>query len=446
MHMQSGKKHFLRRGSTMRNDEMFYFSMESARWRGRIPPFPSLFARGTWRFALAFLLIAGRLQAADREATYREARMKMVKECIEREGIRNHRVLESMRTVPRHEFVLPANKNQAYQDTALAIGHKQTISPPFVVAYMTETIDPQPGDKVLEIGTGSGYQAAILSGLVKEVYTIEIVEELGKTAAERLRKLGYDNVHCKIGDGYLGWEEHAPFDKIIVTCSPENVPQPLIDQLNDGGKLLIPLGERYQQVFHLFEKREGKLVATKLIPTLFVPMTGESEKNRTVKPDPLNPKILNPGFEEDENGDGIADHWHYQRQANLDDREAQEGKWCLHLENREPGRVAQGLQGMAVDGAQIGFLQIRVKHKTKGVRFGKEPYERPGLYFHFYDDQRRDISNQLVGPWQGTSDWKTDIKTIPVPLKAREMIVRVGLNGGTGDLWIDDIQMSTKPR
>jgi protein-L-isoaspartate(D-aspartate) O-methyltransferase len=337
-------------------------------------------------------------------------------------------------------------KAQAYQDTALPIGHQQTISPPFVVAYMTETIDPQPGEKVLEIGTGSGYQAAILSDLVKEVYTIEIVEELGKAAAERLKKLGYKNVFCKIGDGYLGWEEHAPFDKIIVTCSPENVPQPLIDQLADGGKLLIPLGERYQQVFHLFEKRDGELVATKLIPTLFVPMTGESERNRTVKPDPLNPKILNPGFEEDANGDGIADHWHYQRQANLDDREAQEGKWCLRLENHEPGRVAQGLQGMAIDGSQIGFLQVRIRYKVKGVRFGRETYERPGLYFHFYDDQRRDVSNQLVGPWQGSSGWKTDIKTIPVPLKAREMIVRVGLNGGTGELWVDDIQMTPKPR
>src|SRR5581483_9449123 len=149
-------------------------------------------------------------------------------------------------------------------------GDKQTISPPYIVAYMTELLDPQPDDKVLEIGTGSGYQAAVLSPLVKEVYTIEIVESLGKAAAKRLKDLKYKNVFCKVGDGYLGWPEHAPFDKIIVTCSPENVPKPLVEQLKDGGKMIIPLGERYQQVFHLFEKQNGELKATRLGNTLFV--------------------------------------------------------------------------------------------------------------------------------------------------------------------------------
>jgi protein-L-isoaspartate(D-aspartate) O-methyltransferase len=333
----------------------------------------------------------------------RDARLQMVTDSIEREGITNVRVLQAMRTVPRHEFVPSALKKQAYYDTALAIGERQTISPPFIVAYMTETIDPQPSDKVLEIGTGSGYQAAVLSDLVKDVYTIEIVERLGKTAAERLKKLGYKNVHCKIGDGYLGWEEHAPFDKIIVTCSPEDVPKPLVEQLAEGGKLLIPLGERYQQVFHLFEKQDGKLVATRLIPTLFVPMTGESEKNRQIKPDPRHPQLLNASFEEDENEDGLADHWHYQRQSQLDAEEAQDGKQCLHLANQDPDRMAQ-------------------------------------------DDQRREITHTFFGPWTGTKDWKSNQKAIPVPLKAKELIVRVGLNGATGELWVDDLHMTTKPR
>ncbi|HLQ45679.1 MAG TPA: protein-L-isoaspartate O-methyltransferase, partial [Planctomycetaceae bacterium] len=145
---------------------------------------------------------------------FRELRHKMVTECIEREGIRDPRVLAAMRTVPRHEFVKPGLVREAYHDTALPIGHQQTISPPFVVAYMTETIEPKETDRVLEIGTGSGYQAAVLSDLVSEVYTIEIVEPLGKEAEKRLTKLGYKNVHCKVGDGYLGWPEHAPFDKI----------------------------------------------------------------------------------------------------------------------------------------------------------------------------------------------------------------------------------------
>ena len=141
---------------------------------------------------------------------------------------------------------------------ALPIGEQQTISPPFIVAYMTQEIDPQPTDRVLEIGTGSGYQAAMLSPLVKEVYTIEIVEPLGKRAARTLKRLGYKNVFAKVGDGYLGWPEAAPFDKIIVTCSPEKVPQPLVDQLKDGGLMIVPVGERYQQNLYLFRKHERR--------------------------------------------------------------------------------------------------------------------------------------------------------------------------------------------
>lgn len=376
----------------------------------------------------------------------RDARLQMVTDSIEREGITNQRVLQAMRTVPRHEFVPSALKKQAYYDTALAIGERQTISPPFVVAYMTETIDPQSSDKVLEIGTGSGYQAAVLSDLVKEVYTIEIVERLGKTAAERLKKLGYENVHCKIGDGYLGWEEHAPFDKIIVTCSPEDVPKPLVEQLAEGGKLLIPLGERYQQVFHLFEKKDGKLVATRLIPTLFVPMTGESEKNRRIKPDPRHPQLLNASFEDDENQDGLADHWHYQRQTKLDTEQAQDGKYCLYVSNQDPDRMGQALQGMAIDGESIGLLVVKAKYKTREAKSGTESYEKPGMYFHFYDDQRREITHTFFGPWTGTKDWRSNQKAIPVPLKAKELIVRVGLNGATGELWVDDLHMTTKPR
>jgi protein-L-isoaspartate(D-aspartate) O-methyltransferase len=262
---------------------------------------------------VALSLLVSEVALAQKADQFKEAREKMVVEYIQREGVTNPRVLASMRQVPRHEFVDRTQRPLAYNDSSLPIGYKQTISPPFVVAYMTETLDPQPTDRVLEIGTGSGFQAAVLANLVKDVYSIEIVEPLGKQAAERLKRLKYDNVVTKVGDGYLGWEEHAPFDKIIVTCSPEKVPQPLIDQLKEGGKLLIPLGERYQQVFHLYEKKEDKLISTKLISTLFVPMTGKSEDQREIKPDPLHPKILNGGFEEDSNNDGYADHWHHLR-------------------------------------------------------------------------------------------------------------------------------------
>ncbi|MCH8870088.1 MAG: protein-L-isoaspartate(D-aspartate) O-methyltransferase, partial [Chloroflexi bacterium] len=177
---------------------------------------------------LAMTMMSTRDAPAQQRDRMRESRLRMVEEYLVKEGIRNLRVLSAMRRVPRHEFVRASLQSQAYFDSALPIGYKQTISPPFIVAYMTQTIDPRRGEKVLEIGTGSGYQAAVLSHLCKEVYSIEIVKGLGRAAGQRLRRLGYKNVTTKIGDGYKGWPDHAPFDKIIVTCSPEKIPTPLV--------------------------------------------------------------------------------------------------------------------------------------------------------------------------------------------------------------------------
>lgn len=221
-----------------------------------------------------------------------------LEELIPTKELRNVRVLKAMARIPRAEFVTKEFREYAYQDAALPIGDGQTISAPFIVAYMTETLDPQPTDRVLEIGTGSGYQAAVLSCLVSEVYTIEIVKNLGRRAAETLKKLEYDNVFVRVGDGYQGWPEAAPFDKIIVTCSPEDVPQPLLDQLKEGGKLIIPVGERYQQYFVLCEKKDGKIERKELIPICFVPMTGEAEEKREVTPDPTQIQLAGGGFEE----------------------------------------------------------------------------------------------------------------------------------------------------
>lgn len=376
----------------------------------------------------------------------REAREKMVTEYIEREGIKNPRVLSSMRQVPRHEFMPLAQRQHAYFDAALAIGHKQTISPPFIVAYMTEAIDPQPDDVVLEIGTGSGYQAAVLANLVKEVYSIEIVEPLAKSAEERLSRLGYRNVHVKAGDGYLGWPEHAPFDKIIVTCSPEDVPKALVEQLKEGGKMIVPLGERYNQVFHLLVKQNGRLEAQRLINTLFVPMTGASEDARNIQPDPLKPGIRNSGFEIDQNEDGYPDGWHYQRLVEVVAGAGPDGSPCAYFKSEEAGRPAQSLQGMAIDGNRIGSLQISAKYKLTSSAFGTQPQEKPALVLHFYDDQRRVIAEPVIGPWFDTSDWTTVSKTIAVPQKARELILRVGLNGATGELWVDDVTLTPQPR
>jgi len=208
-------------------------------------------------------------------------RRAMVSEQIEERGIKDRRVLGAMEKVPRHEFVPEKYRPFAYGDYPLPIGEGQTISQPYVVALMTECLSLESDDKVLEVGTGSGYQAAILSELAGEVYTIEILEPLAKRAEELLQKLGYRNVKVKRGDGYLGWEEYAPFDGIIVTCAPDHIPQPLIEQLAEGGRMVIPVGEtHFPQVLKLVEKREGKLTAQNVIPVSFVPMTGEEIEKR----------------------------------------------------------------------------------------------------------------------------------------------------------------------
>lgn len=204
-------------------------------------------------------------------------RNEMVKTQLEGHGIHNPYVLNAMRKVPRH-LLVPGNVRQlAYADGPLPIGYGQTISQPYIVAFMTEAIDPKPGMKVLEIGTGSGYQAAVLGEIVGEVYTIEIVEPLGTKAKKDLEKLGYKNVHVRVGDGYKGWPEQAPFDAIIVTAAPEKVPQPLKDQLKEGGKMIIPVGSNTDtQELRLLEKRKGKIRTTSLLPVRFVPFTRDT--------------------------------------------------------------------------------------------------------------------------------------------------------------------------
>jgi len=205
-------------------------------------------------------------------------RENMVKNQIQARGVSDERVLEAMRKVPRHFFVSENLQRRAYQDEPLPIGHDQTISQPYIVAYMTEQIDIDENEKVLEIGTGSGYQAAILGEIAKEVYTIEIIPDLGEKAREVLRKLNYDNVHVKVGDGYAGWPEAAPFDAIIVTAAPDHIPQPLIDQLNIGGHMMIPVGE-FSQDLILLERTEKGVEQKRKIPVRFVPMTGEAEEH-----------------------------------------------------------------------------------------------------------------------------------------------------------------------
>jgi protein-L-isoaspartate(D-aspartate) O-methyltransferase len=206
-------------------------------------------------------------------------RNRMVDRHLVERGIKNKRVLEAFRTVPRHRFLPPGTRRLAYDDESIPIGEGQTITPPYDVAFMTEVLDPKPTDRVYEVGTGSGYQSAILSRLVKEVYSVEIHAPLGKRAAEVHKEVGYTNIHTRIGDGYEGWPDAAPFDAIIVTCAPEKIPQPLIDQLKDGGRMVIPLAkDRFTQSVFLVEKHGDELTRRELKPTLFVPMTGRAQK------------------------------------------------------------------------------------------------------------------------------------------------------------------------
>jgi len=204
------------------------------------------------------------------------ARLRMVERHLVERGIKNPRVLDAFRTVPRHRFLPPKSQRLAYDDESINIGEGQTITPPYDVAFMTEVLDPKPSDRVYEVGTGSGYQSSILSRLVKDVYSVEIHRKLGERAASVHKDLGYTNIHTRIGDGYEGWPDAAPFDAIIVTCAPQKIPQPLVDQLREGGRIVIPLGDRFTQSLHLLVKRGGKLIDKELKPTLFVPMTGRA--------------------------------------------------------------------------------------------------------------------------------------------------------------------------
>lgn len=215
---------------------------------------------------------------ADAPDSFAEQRSRMVAQTIEARGVKDPRVLEAMRRAPRHELVPESIRHRSYEDTPLPIGFDQTISQPFIVAAMTEAADLSPGEKVLEVGTGSGYQAIVLAELGVDIYSIEIVEPLAKRTHELLAKLGYTRLNLRIGDGYRGWPEAAPFDAIIVTAAPEQVPQPLIDQLAIGGRLVIPVGKAGEQQLKVIVKDAKGTTSETLMDVRFVPMTGEAQK------------------------------------------------------------------------------------------------------------------------------------------------------------------------
>lgn len=209
------------------------------------------------------------------EVDTRVLRKKMVETQIKARGIKDEKVLAAMEKVERHRFVPERYREVAYEDTPLPIGEGQTISQPYIVGLMTELLELKGNEKVLEIGTGSGYQAAILAELARDVYTIEIIKVLAERAEKRLKESGYKNIKVKYGDGYLGWKENAPFDGIIITCAPPYIPKPLLEQLAEGGRMVIPVGDYYQEL-KLVRKVHGKIIEKSIAPVRFVPMTGKA--------------------------------------------------------------------------------------------------------------------------------------------------------------------------
>jgi protein-L-isoaspartate(D-aspartate) O-methyltransferase len=226
------------------------------------------------------LLLLFASECVPQENNFSGLREQMVRTQLKARGIENRQVLDAFREVERHRFVLPRYVSMAYQDSPLPIDEGQTISQPYIVAFMTEALELKKDDKVLEIGTGSGYQAAILAEIVDSVYTIEIFEKLGKKAKSLFDELGYKNIYTKIGDGYKGWPEHAPFDAIIVTCAPNDVPEPLKNQLAEGGRMIIPVGGDAVQQLILLKKRREKIRQESILPVRFVPMLDPEGKKR----------------------------------------------------------------------------------------------------------------------------------------------------------------------
>jgi len=409
---------------------------------------------------LTFLFKSAQANADD---LYAMAREQLVRDRIATAGVTDERVLRSMRTTPRHEFVPHSQRTRAYLDMALPIGDSQTISSPFIVAMMTQAIEPKETDIVLEIGTGSGYQAAILSPLVKHVYSIEIVEELGRRAAQDLERLGYENVSTRVGDGFLGWKDAAPFDKIIVTCSPEKVPEPLVEQLREGGMMVIPVGRRYQQTLYLMTKKDGKLIRKTLRPTLFVPMTGEAEEERVVQPDAANPVVVNGNFETfpEENDSEIVDFvpgWYYGRQlehvkvdtistssstenTSIDRSNRSRSRGFVRFENETPNLSSHLLQGIPIDGREVSMIKLSGKIQIKNVIAGPEPDTLPMIAISLYDEQRRDLGTFWIGPYKGTRSWREVSRMVRIPVQTREAILRIGLFGATGQADFDDISI-----
>jgi protein-L-isoaspartate(D-aspartate) O-methyltransferase len=432
-------------------------------------------------FALIIPILWGGLARATdltSDAKYTERRKELVERVLIPGGIRDEKVLQAVSNTQRHLFVPEAVREDAYLDRSLPIGEHQTISSPFIVALMTEILETQPTDRVLEIGTGSGYQAAILSPLVDKVYTIEIVAELQDRTTKLLHELGYKNIFTKTGDGYRGWPEHAPFDKIIVTCSPDSIPQPLVDQLREGGSMVIPVGERYQQMLRRLRKSNGKMVSDFERPTQFVPMTGVAESQRRDRPDGSKPRILNGDFEEllvlkPANKEASVEtpkqattsdamqvgpvgtgtnryvpHWYYEFGAAIaKDAKSPVGEHFVEFTNTKAGDPSMLLQGMPLDGRLVSKVRLSGWAMTRGVRLSSNFNEQPFIVLQYFDENRKHSGYHWLGPFLGDTPWKQVEGEFAIPVECRDAIVMIGLFGAEGTAGFDGLEIEVvEPR
>jgi len=382
------------------------------------------------------------LAAEEQADAYGDARTTMVDADLSGNGIGNERLLKAMRTIPRHRFCLPEDQKHAYADQSLPIGHKRKLASPYVTAGLIELLDPRPNDRILELGTGSGYQAAILSQLATDVYSVESIEELGKASASLLKELKCKNVHTRIGDTLEGWPEAAPFDRILFTSCSGTVPAALIDQLRERGKVVVDAVCGNEELFHLFEKQHGRLVALKVWSPFSIANADNLKQHRDEKQSPNKSEIENGDFELSE--DGKATGWYFQRQAALaEDREAPNNH-VLTFENKEPGRHAQAIQEVAIDGRAVVSLRLSVRAKGLEIH-NSSSADKPSMVIRFYDAHQRPITvepSAILGPWRGTFGWETYTCVSSVPKTTRKALVVISMGGATGRLTVDDAQLS----
>ncbi|MCE9528021.1 MAG: protein-L-isoaspartate O-methyltransferase [Planctomycetales bacterium] len=401
----------------------------------------------TLRFCLAIVAFAlASQQPAAAQSGLRElleARRLMVQEEIANQGIENERLLEAMRDVPREQFVPLSRRNLAYLNVAIAYDDGQVILPPLVTAHLIEQLNPHKNDKVLVIGPGSGYSTALLSRMVREVFAVEIDPVIAKTAEETLARLKYTNVKVRVGDGFEGWKEHAPYQRIIVECSPDSVPKALVEQLAEGGILLVPIGDEFDQTMHLCKKENGKLTTLSLWPTLLLPMKGKAEELRSQSEMPRDPSILNGGFEElVPKTKDVPAHWAYVRQGRAIAGEfCPEGKNSLAFVNLTPGAAAMALQAFPVDGKKVSELSFACNVWGKDIRPGQNRQQLPRVEVRFFDEKRRLVGGDWMGGWNLTFDWLGKEHVFSVPRTAKFAVLRIGLCGATGEIRFDDLKL-----